>query len=91
MQKDVALDPGIGAIEIQNVIGGSDEDIVIELNQSRGRTAAPREVHDVIVATGRAEVTMANDAVASGLHAPGSMHRLEGRRRGGKNAMADDK
>ena len=90
VQENVPFDPGVGAVEIEDIIAAADEDVIEILDDGLTQVAvAAGEIHDVVVTVGCAEETMPHNAPASGLDSLGPMHQLEGGRRGGKRAVAD--
>ena len=74
VEKDVALDPRVGAVQIKLVIGGSRKNIVQKLDDSLIGTVASGEVHDVVVPDGSSEKGVAQDPAPAGLDAAGSVH-----------------
>src|SRR6266542_6778867 len=63
VQEDVPFDPGVGAVEVDQVVAGSDEDIVIKLDDRLFLfPVAAGEVDDVVVAAGAAEEAIPHDA-----------------------------
>ncbi len=91
VHEDIALDPGVGAIEVENVIGSAKEDVVVVLDDRLTQVAiAAGIIHNVIVAAGRAEETLANDTVTAALNPGRAMHQLESRGGGREDATAEN-
>src|ERR1017187_10619310 len=91
MQEYIALNPRIGAIQVQNVIGGAVEDVVVVLDDRLPQVAISAGIiHDIVVATGRAEEAFPHNPMPARLDAPGSMHELEGRGAGREDATAEN-
>ena len=74
VHKNIALDPGVSAIEIKYVISRADKNVVVELDDRLTQVAiASSIIHDVIRAGRCAEETLAHDTPASGFNAPCAM------------------
>ena len=91
VQEDVALNPGIRAVEVEMVVARPVEDVADDL-QNRARPVAAREVDGVIEAPGVPEVVVAEDAVTGDGNAVHAVQHLgPGRGRvGGEGAVLDD-
>src|SRR5436189_6233812 len=89
VQKDVAFDPGIRAVEVKSIIVSASDDVVNELHDGVVGTIAPREIHHVIVTIGFAEKVAQENAAAAALNTMHAVARLESGRRRGKVAVAD--
>src|ERR1035441_7199310 len=91
MHENIALNPRISAVQVQNVIGGAGEDVVVILDDRLTQVAIPAGIiHDVVVAAGRAKEAFPHDPMPARLDAPGSMHELEGRGAGREDATAEN-
>lgn len=91
------IDPGVGAVEIQFIVGGAGEDVVEELDDGLVGAVAAGEIEHVVVvardAVGDAEEIAQEEAPPTALDAAGAVQQLEidpGCRRG-KDAIADQK
>ncbi len=74
VQEDVPFDPGIGAVEVEHVVAGSGEDVVVKLDDRLFLfTVAAGEIDDVVVAAGAAEEAILDDAPTTGLNAADAM------------------
>ena len=90
VHEDVALDPGISAVQVENVIGRAGEDVVVELDDRLTQlTIAAGKVNDVLAAAGYAEKAIANDPVPAGLDAARAVQQLEGGAAGGEVTGTD--
>src|SRR3954463_9561224 len=89
MEKDVALDPGVGAIEIPTIIRSAFDDVIDEMND-RLRPLVAGEIDDVGIADGAAIVISAKNAVPTGFDAAGAVIRFELSGPGRKMTMAHD-
>src|SRR5206468_2861846 len=89
VQEDVALDPGIGAVEIEAVVVAAGDNIFDEMDD-RVRAIAAGEIDDIIVAGGLAEEVAQEQAVPVAADALGAMARLKRRRGSREIAVADD-
>ena len=66
MHENVALDPGIGVVEVEHVIDRASEDIIVELDDGLTEIAiATGKIHDVVTAGGRTEETIADNAAST--------------------------
>ena len=65
VHEDVALDPGVGAVEVKMIVARAVEDIVDDLKNGTGALAAG-EVDGVVEAIGVAKIIVAEDAMAAG-------------------------
>ena len=86
MQKDVALDPCVGAIEIQLVVRRATEHIVDEMND-RPRPIAAREIDHVIVGDWFSEEVALENSMPAALDAAGPVHEFKTRRRVREHAI----
>src|SRR6266478_5505520 len=92
MQENIAFDPCIGAIEVENIIGSASEDVVVVLNYLLAElTVATGEIHDVVVAARRTEERITDNPASAAFDSPSAVQKLKGRRAGRKNATADEK
>ena len=88
VHKNVPFNPGIGAVEVENVVVGTVEDAVEDLQDGAGAVTAG-EVDAVVVTLRLAEPAVADDASSSGGNAAGAVDRFKSRRGGGENTVAD--
>jgi hypothetical protein len=88
MLKNIALDPGIGAIDIQPIIGRAGKDVVDDVEDGRGPFAAAMIDH-VGVTDRLAEEVMADDSVPVAADVPAT-DEFKFRGAGRKLAVADD-
>eukprot|EP00825_Cyclidium_porcatum_P043716 TRINITY_DN6272_c0_g1_i1.p2 TRINITY_DN6272_c0_g1~~TRINITY_DN6272_c0_g1_i1.p2 ORF type:complete len:671 (+),score=101.56 TRINITY_DN6272_c0_g1_i1:130-2142(+) len=73
--KEVAFDVGVGAVEVEELVGGVPGENVIDELGDRSGTVAAGEVNDVVVTGGSAKVVALEEAVAVGRHGP-EMHQF---------------
>jgi hypothetical protein len=89
VQKNVSFDPRIGAVEVEDVIIGTNEDVVEELDDRPG-TVAASEIHGIVVADRLADKVSLEDTAPSRLDALSSVNQFELRRRAGEHAVLHD-
>src|ERR1043166_2307103 len=75
VHEDIALDPGIGTVEVEVIIARAIKDIVDEL-QNRAGTLAAGEVDRVVETPGASEIVASKNAVAARGDAVDSMQTL---------------
>src|SRR5690349_16744342 len=93
MHENVAFDPCIGAVKIENIVDGASEDVVIVLDDGLAELAiAARKIHHVVVAAGGcAEETIAHDTATTAFDSAVAVKEFEAGGGGRKNATADQK
>src|SRR2546426_1411737 len=89
VQEDVALDPGIGAVEVQLIIARAGKDVIQKLDNGAGPIATG-EINHVVVADGNAKEVARKNAVAPALDAARSMDQLKLGGRAGEFAVANN-
>src|SRR5256885_2353069 len=91
VHEDIALDPRVGAVEIEVVVRGAVEDVVDDL-KNRAGPLAPGKVDRVVEAPGVAEIVVAENSVAARRNAVDAMKALWTRRRriARENAVLND-
>src|SRR5690349_20789634 len=93
VHENVAFNPGIGAIEVEDIVDGANEDVVIVLDNGLAEIAiAAREIHNVVVAAGCcAEEAITHDAAPAAFDSAVAVKKFETRCSGWKKATADQK
>ena len=91
VKENVAFNPGVGAIQIEDIVRGSAEHVIVELDN--GLPVIPvsaGKIHDVVIPAGRAEETIPHDSMTPCFDAAGAVHEFKRRAARRKVAMADD-
>ena len=90
VEKDVTLDPGIGAVQVEHVVARAREDVIVELDDSFAEVPiATGEIHNVVVPGGSAKEAVAHYAAPACFDAGSAVDQLERGRAAGENAMTD--
>ena len=90
MQENIALNPGVRAIEIEAVVVAAGDDIVNELHDRLPWPVASCEIHHIMVTARFAEEVAQKDSVAVAPDTARAVARLELGGGGRKIAVADD-
>src|SRR5206468_6488886 len=92
VHEDIALDPRVGAVEIEVIVRGAVEDVVDDLKNRPGPLAAGK-IDGVVEAPGVTEIVVAENSVAAGENSVDAMKALGTRRRRitRENAVLNDK
>src|SRR4051794_1888611 len=88
MDKNIVLHPGVGPVEIEDVIAGAHKDVVDEMND-RARPIAAREIDHVVIADWTAKKVPGKNPMSATLNAAVAMDHLEPPRRVRKHTILD--
>src|SRR5437762_3173162 len=93
VHENIAFNPGVGAIDVENIVNGASEDVVKVLDDGLAKIAiAARKIHNVVVAGGCcAEETITHDAAPTAFDSAVAVKEFEVAGGGRKNATADQK
>src|SRR5262245_1420939 len=86
VQEDVPFDPGVGAVQVEQIIVGAHEHVVIKLNDGPGPVATG-EVAGVVVTLHATPEVAAEDGTSTGLDTLAAVHRFKAPGRGGEEAV----
>ena len=89
VHENVSFHPGIGAVEVQNIIARANKDVVEKLHY-RPRPVASREIHDVVVADRHPKEIVQENPLPSRFYPTGSMDQLKLSGGAGKYTVLDN-
>src|SRR2546421_202199 len=86
VQEDVALDPRVGAVEVQLIVARAGKNVIQKLDNGLVGPIAAGEINHVAIADGKAKEVARENAMAAALDAAGSVYQLK--RGGGAGEFA---